>query len=366
MEARGARAREAVILVGGQGSRLRPLTLGTAKPLLPVAGLPFVVHQLAKLAAAGIEHVVMATSYRASTFAESLGDGAALGLRVEYVTETEPLGTGGAIRNVADRLEAAPDEPVVVLNGDILSGHDLPAQLDRHQASDADVTLHLTEAEDPRQFGVVPTDGDGRVLAFHEKMAEPVSSQINAGCYVFRRKLIDTIPDGRPVSVERETFPQLLADGSVVIGHLDASYWMDLGSAAAYVQGCRDVVLGRIGSHALPVVPGEKLLLDGAEVDPAALVRGGSTIGRGARVAPGAVVEGSVLLDGAVVEREALVRDSVIGSEARVGERTVVRDAVVGDRSDTGADNELIAAVRLWSDRRLPDASLRFTPPPAT
>lgn len=358
-------AREAVILVGGKGSRLRPLTLSTAKPLLPVAGVPFVVHQLAKLKAAGIEHVVMATSYRASTFVD-LGDGSAMGLHIEYVTEVDPLGTGGAIRNVADCLTSAPDEAVVILNGDILSDHDLPAQIAHHDESGAAVTLHLTEVEDPRQFGVVPTDGQSRVLAFHEKMAEPVSRQINAGCYVFQRKVIDGIPSGRPVSVERETFPQLLDEGAVVIGHLDASYWMDLGSAAAYVQGCRDVVLGRITSHAVDIDPGDRLLLDGADVDPEALVRGGSTIGAGARVAAGAVVEGSVVLDGACIESEAVVRDSVIGMNARVGARTVVRDAVVGDRSDTGADNELFASVRLWCDCQLPDGALRFTPPEAT
>ncbi len=164
---------EAILLVGGQGTRLRPLTIGTPKPLLPTAGVPFLAHQFAKAAAAGITHVVLATAYRASMFAECFGDGAAFGLQITYVHEAEPLGTGGAIRNAASGLRSGPDSPVVVLNGDILSGHDIPAQIDLHRKSDAAVTLHLVEVPDPARFGCVPTDPEGRVTAFLEKTPEP-------------------------------------------------------------------------------------------------------------------------------------------------------------------------------------------------
>ncbi|HMC70535.1 MAG TPA: nucleotidyltransferase family protein, partial [Mycobacteriales bacterium] len=182
---------EAIVLVGGLGTRLRPLTLDTPKPMLPVAGVPFLTHQLTRLAAAGVDHVVLATSYRPEVFEAHFGDGSALGLRVDYVTETEPLGTGGAIRNVASLLVSKPDDPVVVLNGDVLSGHDIGAQLTMHADADAAVTLHLVRVEDARAFGSVPTDDAGRVTAFVEKSPDPVSDQINAGCYVFRRSLID-------------------------------------------------------------------------------------------------------------------------------------------------------------------------------
>src|ERR1700712_1206230 len=243
--------------------------------MLPAAGLPFVHHQLAQAKAAGIDHVVLATSYKAEVFEAHFGDGSALGLDLEYVTETEPLGTGGGIRNVAPRLRGAPGDPVVIFNGDVLSGHDIAAQLALHRSRGAAVTLYLTEVEDPRAFGCVPTDDDGRVTAFLEKTPEPVTNRINAGCYVFRRSVIDAIPTGRPVSVERETFPELLAAGELVVGFVDTSYWLDLGPPAAYVTGCRDLVTGRAPSPAVTEA-GEFLVLPGASVADDAELSGGT------------------------------------------------------------------------------------------
>ncbi|WP_442538574.1 nucleotidyltransferase family protein, partial [Streptomyces pseudogriseolus] len=226
---------EAILLVGGKGTRLRPLTVHTPKPMLPAAGVPFLTHQLARARAAGVEHIVLATSYLAEVFEPHFGDGSALGLHLEYVTEEEPLGTGGAIRNVASLLRSGPDEPVLVFNGDILTGLDIGALVRTHETSGADVSLHLTRVTDPRAYGLVPTDGAGRVLAFLEKPQTPeeiVTDQINAGAYVFRRSVIDTIPAGRVVSVERETFPGLLAAGAHLQGMVDSTYWLDLGTPA--------------------------------------------------------------------------------------------------------------------------------------
>lgn len=352
---------EAVLLVGGTGTRLRPLTVHTPKPMLPVAGVPFVTHQLAIARAAGVDHVVLATAYRPEVFTSHLGDGSALGIDLEYVTEEEPLGTGGAVRNVAGLLRSAPDDPVLVLNGDVLSGHDLRDQLAQHAAHDADVTLHLTEVEDARAFGCVPTDADGRVTAFLEKMPEPVSNQVNAGCYVFRRSVIDAMPAGRVLSVERETFPGLLAAGARVFGYVDRAYWLDLGTPAAFVQGSRDLVRGVVASPALPGPAGERLVLDGAAVDASASVGGGSAVGPGAAVGAGAVVDGSVLLAGCEVGAGAVVRDSVVGARARVGARTVVASAVVGDGAWVGAGNELLAGVRVWCDAVVGDGAVRFS-----
>ncbi len=201
------------MLVGGKGTRLRPLTLSAPKPLLPTAGVPFLAHQLARAAECGITHVVLATSYRAEMFTEAFGTGAEFGLSIDYVYESEPLGTGGGIRNAAGLLRGGPDDPIVVLNGDVLSGHDLPAQVDLHRKKEAAVTLHLVPVDDPSRYGCVPTDASGRVTAFLEKTPNPVTNQINAGCYVFRRSVIDKIPAGQVVSVERETFPGLIAAG---------------------------------------------------------------------------------------------------------------------------------------------------------
>src|ERR1700678_4583356 len=177
---------EAIVLVGGQGTRLRPLTLSAPKPLLPTAGVPFLSHLLARAAAGGVTHVVLATCYKAEMFSEVVGDGSAFGLSMSYVTEEEPLDTGGGIRNAAQSLRGtSPADPVVVLNCDILSGHDLGAQVDLHIKTDAAATLHLVEVADPSRFGSVPTDAAGRVTAFLEKTPEPVTNRINAGCYVF-------------------------------------------------------------------------------------------------------------------------------------------------------------------------------------
>ena len=178
---------DAVILVGGRGTRLRPLTVSTPKPMLPTAGFPFLSHLLARIRAAGMHHVVLGTSFKAEVFEAYFGDGSDWGLEIEYVVEEEALGTGGAIRNVADKLRY---DNAVVFNGDVLSGADLSDILATHTDKDADVTLHLVRVPDPRAFGCVPTDDSGNVLEFLEKTPDPPTDQINAGCYVFKRSVI--------------------------------------------------------------------------------------------------------------------------------------------------------------------------------
>ncbi|CAN5564285.1 NDP-sugar synthase [soil metagenome] len=355
---------EAVVLVGGQGTRLRPLTLSTPKQLLPVAGVPLIVHLLARLQAAGVQHVVLATSYRFELFAAALSDGSALGLELDHVTEAEPLGTGGGARGVVDRLRAGPEDPVLVLNGDVLSATDAAALVGTHRAVDADVTLELVRVPEPWAFGLVPTEPSGRVTAFLEKPARAediVTDQVNAGCYVFRRRVLDTIPAGRPVSIERETFPALLASGARLHGVVTGAYWRDLGTPADYVRGSCDVVRGVAPSPALPGRPGERLLLAGAQVAPGAKVVGGSVVGAGAVVEADAVVDGCVLLDGAVVENGAVVRGSAVGVGARVGAGTVCSDVVLGDGSCVGADNELRGGLRLWPGARIEVGAVRFS-----
>jgi mannose-1-phosphate guanylyltransferase len=354
--------REAILLVGGQGTRLRPLTLSTPKPMLPVAGVPVTVHQIERARAAGIDRIILGTSYRAEVFAEQLGDGSDLGVEIAYAVEDEPLGTGGAIRHAAAHLRSGPDDPVMVLNGDVLSGVDYAALVDEHQQSNSAVTLHLVRVEDPTAYGLVPTDEHGRVLAFREKPTTPaeiVTDQINAGCYVFRRSVIDAIPAGRPVSVERETFPALLADGSHVGGVVDDSYWLDLGTPWDFVRGSADLVRGIAPwpGH----VPAEFHVLEGGEIDASALVDGGTTLGRDARVGARARVRGSVLLDGAVVEEGAVVEGSVIGAGARVGSGAVIAECVIGDDAHIGPGNELRAGARVWPGVELPATAVRFS-----
>ena len=357
-------AREAILLVGGKGTRLRPLTVHTPKPMVPAAGVPFLTHQLARARAAGVEHIVLATSYLAEVFEPYFGDGSSLGLHIEYVTEYEPLGTGGAIRNVAPRLTSGPDEPVLVFNGDILTGLDIRALATEHAASGADVSLHLTRVEDPRAFGLVPTDPTGRVTAFLEKPQTPqeiVTDQINAGAYIFRRSVIDTIPAGRPVSVERETFPGLLASGAHLQGMVDSTYWLDLGTPQAFVRGSADLVLGRAPSPAVPGRCGDRLVLPTASVAADAKLTGGTVVGEGALIGEGARIAGSTVLAGAVVEPGASITDSLIGEGARIGSRTVLAGAVIGDGARVGADNELRHGARVWCGAVIPDAAIRFS-----
>lgn len=352
---------EAILLVGGRGTRLRPLTISTPKPMLAVAGVPFLTHQLARLAAAGVTHAVLGTSYQPHVFAEHFGNGEALGLELDYVTEEVPLGTGGGIRNVLDKLRSGPDEPVLVLNGDVLSGHDMTAQLAEHARSAAAVTLHLTEVPDARAFGCVPLDASGRVTAFLEKMDNPVTNRINAGCYVFTRSVIDSIPTGRPVSVERETFPQLVASGARIQGYVDSAYWLDLGTPAAFVTGSADLVTGVAPSPAVPGPIGDSLVLAGASVDPEAVLTGGTTVGVGCQVSAGAVLDASVLLDGASVGPGAVVRRSIIGRRSSVGAGCVLTEAVIGDDAQVGARNELIAGVRVFPGAVLGEGAVRFS-----
>ncbi|MFI8293994.1 NDP-sugar synthase [Streptomyces sp. ms191] len=355
---------EAILLVGGKGTRLRPLTVNTPKPMVPAAGVPFLTHQLARARAAGVEHIVLATSYLAEVFEPHFGDGSSMGLSLEYVTEEEPLGTGGAIRNVAERLRSGPDDPVLIFNGDILTGLDIGALVATHESSGADVSLHLTRVDDPRAFGLVPTDATGRVTAFLEKPQTPeeiVTDQINAGAYVFRRSVIDTIPAGRPVSVERETFPELLATGAHLQGMVDSTYWLDLGTPQAFVRGSADLVLGRAPSPAVPGRCGDSLTLPSARVAADAKLSGGTVVGADAVIGEGARITGSTVLAGAVVEPGAVITDSLIGAGARIGARAVLAGAVIGDGAHIGADNELRDGVRVWCNAQLPAGSVRFS-----
>lgn len=337
----GSSVMEAILLVGGLGTRLRPLTDDIPKPMLPVAGVPLVAHQIARLREAGVEHVVLATSYRAEVFADGLGDGSGLGVRLDYAYEDEPLGTGGAIRYAADQLDTVdPVAPVLIQNGDIITGHDINAQVKGHVDAEAAVSLHLTTVDDARAYGCVPTDENGRVTAFLEKMSDPVSRQINAGCYVFARRVIDTIPAGRPVSVEHETFPALLDSGAVVLGVVDDAYWRDLGTPASYVRGCADVVRGVVDAPERPGPAGEALTLPGASVDMSATLTGGTSVYDEVTVGTGARVHGSVLLDGASIGTGAVVTDSVVGRNASIAAGAVLDRVVLSSELQVSAGDE--------------------------
>lgn len=339
------------MLVGGEGSRLHPLTLNVPKPMLPIAGMPISEHQIYRLKAAGVTRISMATAFKSDIFSGYYGDGH-LGIELMYALGTIEINTGGAIRNAASLLDGDPDDPIIVFNGDILGDHDIRAQVAAHVAADADITLHLVHVKDARPFGVVPTDLEGNVLQFLEKTQTPPTNQINAGCYIIRRRVItDLIEAGQPVSVERDTFPKALKMGLKMIGYIDESYWLDLGRPADYVRGSRDLMTGIVES-ALPF-PGERHgtsgVMPGADIDPTAMLDNGSVISEGAKIGAGAQIIGSVIMPGAVIGENAHIINSAVGVDAFVEQNVTLLNAIIGDKMAVGTSGKALAeGVKVW------------------
>ena len=290
-----------ILLVGGLGTRLKPLTNQTPKPMLPIGGLPVTEHQLLAAKKAGINTVILATSYLSEVFTPYFGDGSKWGMKLLYAVEKEPLGTGGAIRNAAAMVGfSETTEDFVIFNGDVLSHHDIAAQLSFHKESGAAATLHLIEVADARTFGCVPTDSNGRVTDFLEKMENPITNDINAGCYVFSPQVISAIPEGKVVSIERETFPELVRSGSPVYGYRDQAYWLDIGTPAALFKGSRDYVDGDFMTGA------------GTTIASSATLTGGTSIGAASVIGSGCKITNSIIGDGVVVGDNCTISDSFI------------------------------------------------------
>lgn len=297
-----------ILLVGGFGTRLKPLTEESPKPMLSVAGVPVTEHQLLAAKKAGIHTLILATSYLAEVFTPYFGDGSKWGMKIDYAVEREPLGTGGAIRNAAELLGR--DEPIVIFNGDVLSRHSIADQIAFHQKNNADVTLHLIDVKDARAFGCVPTDSDGRVTAFLEKMDNPVTNSINAGCYVFSPHVIDQIPLGKVVSVERETFPALVASGRPVFGYKEQAYWLDVGTPAALFKGSRDLINGNYQAMAETVIATD------------ALITGATSIGARCTIGSGVKIDGCIIGDGVTIEDGSQLSRCYIAHGAHIAARS--------------------------------------------
>lgn len=307
----------AILLVGGFGTRLMPLTKNTPKPMLTVAGIPVTEHQIVKAKQAGITEMVLATSYLTEVFIPYFGDGSQWGIKIKYAVEKEPLGTGGAIRNAAQLLDS--DQSVVILNGDVLSLHNVAEQIRQHESQDADVTLHLTQVQDARAFGCVPTDSNGRVTAFLEKMENPITDQINAGCYVFNPRVISEIPLDTVVSVERQTFPQLVASGAKIFGYVENAYWLDIGTPRALLRASIDIVKQS----------GEFLAMPGARIDPTAVITGGSCVGSNSSVGAGVVIDGSIIEANCFIGPNAKITDSFVASGATIEKGVIIASSCV-------------------------------------
>jgi mannose-1-phosphate guanylyltransferase len=319
---------KAVVLVGGEGTRLRPLTETIPKPLIPLVDRPFLSHVLDHLGSHGVEEVLLSSPYLEGNFEEYVA-GHRGSPSITWVIERSPLGTAGAVAHAARGL----DEAFFVLNGDILTDLDLTALAAHHRSFGAAATITLIPVDDARPYGLVAMERDGRIVEFREKPEEPIPGVVNAGTYVLEPEAIAGIPSDRMVSIERETFPGLIDGGSPVFGFVSHGYWMDLGTPEKYLQATFDALEGRI----------EGMDYVAPHVDPSAEVSTRAHLGRwvvagpGARVADEAEVEDSVLLAGARVERGARVRASILGPGSAVGSEAEVEGAVLAEGASIGA-----------------------------
>jgi NDP-sugar pyrophosphorylase family protein len=370
---------QAVILAGGFGTRLRPLTSTRPKPLIPFANEPFLLHMLRQLASSGFNEVVLSTMYLPEAFDELIPAARKIGIEVVLSSEDTPMGTSGAVKRLSHLL----NDTFMVLNGDILIDLDIPKLVALHREREAAASLALVRVPDPSAFGLVPVDADGRVQAFLEKPGPDeeawVTDLINAGVYVLEPSVLDHVPAGQPSSFERHLFPSLLASGAPVYGYEVQGYWRDLGTPIAYLSAQADLLEGRL---TLPISATERVrgqwFSDDAQVEDGAVLRGPVMIGSAARVeregrvfgpsvlGPGAVVSGgarverSVLLAGARVERGGKVSDSIVGAGVVVGTGAVVSDgAILGDDVVIDEGNVLAGGVRVAPGVHLPPGAIR-------
>jgi mannose-1-phosphate guanylyltransferase len=317
---------QAVVLAGGEGTRLRPLTLTTPKPVIPLAGRPFLSFMLDWLARHGVDEALLALGYRADDVHRVLGE-EQHGMRLRYLVEDEPLGTAGPLRLAAD--EGALSGRVLVLNGDCLTDFDLGAMLRQHEATGASGTLALAAVADTSSYGVVPTTDAREVEAFLEKRPGPApTNRINAGAYILEQSVVDAIPPGRAVSIEREIFPALVGEG--LYGFPFDDYWIDIGTPERYLEATYDLLAGRVESDLPARDETDSLVYDGC-VTSGARIGPLSVVGRHCLVGDRSAVERAVLHDNVVVGRDSTIVEAVIGSGARIGtEATVEPGAIVG------------------------------------
>ena len=328
---------KAVVLVGGEGTRLRPITETMPKPLLPLMDRPSLDHVLDHLARHGVHEVVLSSSYLETVFHAFIearhGDP-----EITWITETDPLGTGGAIVNALGYLD---DGPFFALNGDILTDLDLTAMLGFHRDRGAAATIALTHVEDARPFGLVPTEPDGRVIEFREKPVELVPGDINAGTYVLEPSALGAWAVGENVSIERQIFPGLIAEGRPLFGFLSEAYWLDLGTPEKYLQAHFDILKGRVQGEPPYAAPH---VAETATVDLRAHLGRWVVVGEGAEVGPDAQVDDSVLHPGVVVEAGARVVGSILGPRSRVGAGATVTGSALAEGSSVSAGATLTDA----------------------
>jgi NDP-sugar pyrophosphorylase family protein len=344
---------KALILIGGFGTRLRPLTCSTPKPLLPIANKPFLEYQLELLKKHGIYDVVLCVAYLSHEFENYFGTGKKWGMKIQYVHEKEPLGTGGAIRNAAHLLR----EPAFIFNGDILTDMDLTAQLKYHRKNKALITIGLSRVKDPTIYGLIETAKGGRIQRFIEKPSwdEVTCNTINAGMYIFEPEVLDFIPEGINFSVERGLFPSLLAKGYALYGFDSNAYWLDIGTVEKYLQAHGDLLEGRIklplpGTKKRAQVHAGKHFSCGESCD----VSGTVVCGNNVTIGPFCQMHGAVCIGNNVtIGKGSYIADTVILDDTTIGEGTRIEKSVVGRQCTLEANVSLSAGSALGNTTML-------------
>ena len=344
---------KAVILAGGEGTRLRPLTLTTPKPVVPIVDRPFLRHQLDMLDQAGVSEVVFSLAYRPERIEAVFGDGRALGKHIRYVVEETPLGTGGAVKNAEPHL----DDVTIVFNGDVLTDVDLAAVVRGHRDSGASATIVLTPVPNPAAYGLVEFDGAGRVTRFLEKPdpAQITTDTINAGIYVLQTSTLELMPAGVNHSIERAFFPALLRRGDRVMSHVHRGYWIDIGTPEKYLQCHRDILGGRFrvaldGDAISGGWAHRDAVVEGAELTGPFYIGPGCRLAAGARIGPGAVLTQSVQ-----VAAGAEVGDSVVWAGSVIGPGARIDGALLGAAVRIGRDVRVGPGAVLGEGALLPD-----------
>jgi mannose-1-phosphate guanylyltransferase len=365
---------QALILAGGEGTRLRPLTSTVPKPVVPLVDRPFIAFMLDWLRTHGVDDVVMSCGHMASGVRNVLGDGSAYGIRLRYVEEPRPLGTGGALKFASELL----DERFLMLNGDVLTDIDLTSQIAQHERTGARATLALTPVEDPSAYGLVRLQADQSVKEFVEKPSPDQidTNTISAGAYVLERSVLDLLEPGTKASIERDVFPRLVGHG--LYGYVAEGYWLDIGTPQRYLEGTFDILEGAVASPVAERVGKHFLFVDDevtneGRIVPSALVESHCRIGaharvggrvvleRGVSIGEHSVVERAVILQGAEIGDHCVIKGCIVGGGVRIGDRTHVEGlAVIGEGVTIGAGNVIANGARVFPHVTLPDEALKF------
>ena len=369
---------KAVILVGGLGTRLRPLTCNTPKPMIPLVNQPFIEHMLENLRDQGIDEAILAVQYLADRFRETLGDGSRLGLKVHIVEEPEPRGTAGAVKNVEHML----DDTTFVFNGDVMTDLDLQAMLAYPRERQSKLTIALTPVEDPTAFGLVETDASGRIGRFLEKPRpeDVTTNMINAGTYIIEPELFRYVPPDQHYMFERGLFPMLLQTGDPMYGYPSPAYWTDVGKPQAYLEVHHDILIGKVRYQFRGRQIADRIWVEnGVEIDPSAQLVAPLVLGASVRIGPGAhiigptvigaccviganvTIEAAVLWEDNEVAEGAVLHSCMVGKGNRIGAKAHLTDGtIVSDGCVIGPENRLERGIRLWPETELKKQAISF------